>query len=107
MSNITVAINDQIRRLARREVTAGNRKIKKATAQYRRAIAAANASTVKPGWSDRCRCFKSRLPRKAAAPTLRKPCQNARLRTDESQNPTATRWDFPPRTTESSWVSRH
>lgn len=40
MPNINAAINEQIRRLARREITANTKTIKKATAHYRRDIAA-------------------------------------------------------------------
>jgi DNA-binding transcriptional regulator YiaG len=40
MPNITSVLNDQIRRLARREITASTKMIKKATAHYRRDIAA-------------------------------------------------------------------
>jgi DNA-binding transcriptional regulator YiaG len=40
MPNITSVLNEQIRRLARREVTADTRSTRKATAQYRRDIAA-------------------------------------------------------------------
>jgi DNA-binding transcriptional regulator YiaG len=40
MPNITSVLNDQIRRLARREITASTKTIKKATAHYRRDIAA-------------------------------------------------------------------
>ena len=40
MPNFTTAINDQIRRLSRREVTASTKVIKRATAHYRRDIAA-------------------------------------------------------------------
>ncbi len=40
MPNITSVINDQIRRLARREINANNRRIRRLTAQHRRDIAA-------------------------------------------------------------------
>src|SRR5688572_6640946 len=40
MPNLTTALNDQIRRLARREIAAQTRSTRRLTAQYRRDIAA-------------------------------------------------------------------
>src|ERR1035437_11194295 len=40
MPNINSVVNDQIRRLARREINAGTKVVRRATVQYRHAIAA-------------------------------------------------------------------
>src|SRR4051812_46361265 len=40
MANIATALNDHIRRLSRREITAQNKTLRKLTAHYRRDIAA-------------------------------------------------------------------
>jgi hypothetical protein len=48
MPNLTSVLNDQIWRLARREITANTKVIKRATAHYRRDIAALTPKMLAP-----------------------------------------------------------
>jgi len=61
MPNVNAVLNDQIRRLARREIRANTKTIKKATGHYRRDIAGPQTPGL-PNCSRTWRRYKSGSP---------------------------------------------
>jgi len=79
MPNVNAVLNDQIRRLARREISSNTRVVKKASAHYRRDIAALKRHVT--DLTKLVRDLQQRIPTQALAPAP-EVVQNARLRID-------------------------
>lgn len=79
MPNVNAVLNEQIRRLARREIKANTKAIKKATGHYRRDIAALKRQVAQ--LTKEMVTLRKRLPNEPKSPAP-EALQNARLRID-------------------------
>ena len=80
MPNLTSVLNDYIRRLARREITANTKTVKKATAHYRRDIAALKRQVVQ--LVKEVAVLKKAAPKEEMPTAAPEALQGARLRVD-------------------------
>ena len=103
MPNVNAVLNEQIRRLARREISANTKKTKKASAHYRRDIAALKRQVGQ--LHKLVRMLQSQVPNQPPTPPA-EVIQKARLRVAGLKSDRIRVWACRPRTMAGCWACR-